>query len=52
MAKNCATQGGTYDGPPLELTLASGSVYPLKGRVAFANNQVDVKTGTASGWIR
>ncbi|MFZ0827786.1 MAG: efflux RND transporter periplasmic adaptor subunit [Verrucomicrobiia bacterium] len=30
----------------LELTLASGSVYPLKGRVRFSDNQVDVKTGT------
>jgi membrane fusion protein, multidrug efflux system len=37
---------GNYQGPPLELTLASGSVYPLKGKVRFANNQVDVKTGT------
>jgi len=34
------------EGPELELTLASGTVYPLKGRVRFANNQVDVKTGT------
>ncbi|HEX5399080.1 MAG TPA: efflux RND transporter periplasmic adaptor subunit [Verrucomicrobiae bacterium] len=34
------------NGAPLELTLASGSVYPLKGRVRFADNQVDVKTGT------
>lgn len=44
--KKLRYEGGNYDGPPLELTLASGSVYPLKGRVAFANNQVDVKTGT------
>ena len=35
-----------YHGPPLELILASGSVYPQTGRVRFANNQVDVKTGT------
>ena len=28
------------------IDLASGTVYPLKGRVRFANNQVDVKTGT------
>jgi membrane fusion protein (multidrug efflux system) len=34
------------DGPQLELVLASGLVYPIKGRVRFANNQVDVKTGT------
>ena len=44
--KKLRYEGGTYQGPPLELTLASGSVYPLKGRVRFANNQVDVKTGT------
>jgi RND family efflux transporter MFP subunit len=39
-------ENGEYQGPALELTLASGAVYPLKGRVRFANNQVDVKTGT------
>ena len=44
--KKLRYEGGDYQGPPLELTLASGSVYPLKGRVRFANNQVDVKTGT------
>jgi RND family efflux transporter MFP subunit len=44
--KKLRYEGGSYDGPPLELTLASGAVYPLKGRVRFANNQVDVKTGT------
>jgi len=37
---------GNYQGPLLELTLASGTVYPLKGRVRFADNQVDAKTGT------
>jgi membrane fusion protein (multidrug efflux system) len=37
---------GEYQGPPLELTLAGGGVYPLKGRVRFVNNLVDVKTGT------
>jgi membrane fusion protein (multidrug efflux system) len=36
----------TGEGPPLELTLANGSVYPLKGRIRFKNNQIDVKTGT------
>jgi membrane fusion protein (multidrug efflux system) len=30
----------------LELMLASGAVYPEKGRVRFADNQLDVKTGT------
>jgi len=44
--KKLRYEGGDYQGPPLELTLASGSVYPLKGRVRFAGNQVDVKTGT------
>jgi membrane fusion protein (multidrug efflux system) len=33
-------------GVELELILANGSVYPTKGKVRFANNQVDVKTGT------
>jgi membrane fusion protein (multidrug efflux system) len=37
---------GSPKDTPLELTLASGLVYPLKGRVRFADNQVDVKTGT------
>jgi len=36
----------TGEGPQLELVLASGAVYPLRGRVLFKNNQVDVKTGT------
>jgi membrane fusion protein, multidrug efflux system len=36
----------TGDGPELEALLASGTLYPIKGRVRFANNQVDVKTGT------
>lgn len=36
----------TGDGAPLELTLATGATYPLPGRIRFANNQVDVKTGT------
>jgi membrane fusion protein (multidrug efflux system) len=31
---------------PLELTLATGTVYPLKGYVRYSDNQVDVKTGT------
>lgn len=37
-----------HEGPELELMLASGTTYPLKGRVRFANNQVDVKTGTVT----
>jgi membrane fusion protein (multidrug efflux system) len=34
------------NGAPLELTLATGTVYPQQGQVRFKNNQVDVKTGT------
>lgn len=34
------------DGVPLELLLASGNPYPIKGRSRFGDNQVDVKTGT------
>jgi len=36
----------TGEGPPLEVILASGTVYPEKGRIRFADSQVDVKTGT------
>jgi membrane fusion protein (multidrug efflux system) len=39
-------QINTTNGPPLELTLATGTVYPLPGRIRFKNNQVNVKTGT------
>jgi membrane fusion protein (multidrug efflux system) len=35
-------------GPELELTLASGYVYPIKGRARFANNQIDVNTGSVT----
>jgi membrane fusion protein (multidrug efflux system) len=31
---------------PLELVLSDGSNYPQKGEIAFADRQVDVKTGT------
>jgi membrane fusion protein (multidrug efflux system) len=34
------------NGVPLQLTLATGTVYPLPGRFRFINNQVDVRTGT------
>lgn len=34
------------EGPALELTLANGTVYPLKGKTLFKNNQVDITTGT------
>ncbi|MGD1075595.1 MAG: efflux RND transporter periplasmic adaptor subunit [Thermodesulfovibrionales bacterium] len=33
-------------GSPVELILADGSVYPHKGEFAFADRQVDVRTGT------
>ena len=36
----------TGEGPPLDLVLANGLAYPDPGRIRFANNQVDVKTGT------
>ena len=39
------SSGEAY-GPPLELILLSGATYPEKGRVLFANNQLDVRTGT------
>ncbi|HWT80183.1 MAG TPA: efflux RND transporter periplasmic adaptor subunit, partial [Candidatus Methylomirabilis sp.] len=31
---------------PLDLVLSDGSIYPKKGEVAFADRQVDVRTGT------
>jgi len=31
---------------PLDLILSDGTVYPLKGEIAFADRQVDVRTGT------
>jgi membrane fusion protein (multidrug efflux system) len=34
------------EGPDVELILANGSTYPEKGKVKFANNQVDVRTGS------
>jgi membrane fusion protein (multidrug efflux system) len=34
------------NGAPIELTLVTGKIYPLQGRIRFANNQVDVRTGT------
>lgn len=36
----------TLEQAPLELVLADGTVYPFKGRVENAVNQVDSKTGT------
>ncbi len=34
------------EGPSLELVLADGRVFPHKGRVSFADRQVDERTGT------
>jgi membrane fusion protein (multidrug efflux system) len=36
----------TSEDRPLELILASGTVYPAKGKIRFKNNQLDVRTGT------
>lgn len=38
--------GQTNFNVSLELTLANGKVYPLKGRYRFSNNQVNAYTGT------
>ena len=49
LAEGKVLRGGTnadYRGPPLELTLSSGTVYPHQGRIRFSNNQVDLRTGT------
>ena len=34
------------EGPELQLTLANGEVYRLKGKARFGDNQVDIKTGS------
>ena len=31
---------------PLQLTLTNGTVYPTRGRIVFADRQVDTQTGT------
>jgi membrane fusion protein (multidrug efflux system) len=38
--------GGCTRPVPLELILADGSIHPQKGTLAFADRQVDVRTGT------
>ncbi|HET6930563.1 MAG TPA: efflux RND transporter periplasmic adaptor subunit [Candidatus Acidoferrum sp.] len=44
---NAQTQKETpADGPPFELILADGSVYPYKGVGLLTNRQVDVSTGS------
>ena len=40
------TSSNASNSPPLQLTLAGGSVYSQPGHIRFADNQVDVKTGT------
>lgn len=35
-----------FAAPPLELILTDGSVYPAKGKFAFADRQVNINTGT------
>jgi membrane fusion protein, multidrug efflux system len=44
--KDLRTVDNAEGGTELELVLADGQTYLPKGRVRFANNQVDVKTGT------
>ncbi len=41
-----ARKGHDTAGGPIELSLADGSRYPQTGRIAFADRQVDVQTGT------
>jgi membrane fusion protein (multidrug efflux system) len=41
-----ARQGRDAAGGPIELILADNSRYPQTGRIAFADRQVDVQTGT------
>ena len=44
--KTAEKQSAQREKVPLELILADGSVYPRKGKFAFADRQVDVRTGT------
>jgi membrane fusion protein (multidrug efflux system) len=44
--RDLRTNQGREAGMELELVLAEDKPYPFKGHVRFANNQVDVKTGT------
>jgi membrane fusion protein (multidrug efflux system) len=41
-----AKRNSDKDGPSLELVLADGRVFPHKGKVYFADRQVDERTGT------
>jgi membrane fusion protein (multidrug efflux system) len=46
LAAGKSLRADTNAGPELELTLSTGTVYSHKGQVRFADNQLDVKTGT------
>jgi RND family efflux transporter MFP subunit len=39
-------EGAKSDAPPLELILADGTVYPEKGKILYADRQVDITTGS------
>jgi RND family efflux transporter MFP subunit len=43
---NAQTQGIPSGGPPFDLILADGSIYPQKGSVLLTNRQVDTATGS------
>jgi len=45
-AQELRKKRGALGKVPLELILSDGSTYPKKGEVAFADRQVDVRTGT------
>lgn len=45
LAENKTLRRGD-EGPELQLTLANGYVYPIKGKARFGDNQVDVRTGS------
>jgi len=44
--RNVQNRPGSAEGMELELILADGTVHPEKGAFAFADRQVDIKTGT------
>ena len=44
--RNVEGGGGRAERMELELILADGTVYPEKGTFAFADREVDIKTGT------
>jgi membrane fusion protein (multidrug efflux system) len=46
IAQELRRKRGDLGKVPLELILSDGSTYPKKGEVAFADRQVDVRTGT------